>query len=347
MIGMDLIKGKTILITGGTGSFGSTMVNALLDLSPKEVIVFSRDEMKQFEMRNTINSKLLRFVIGDVRDRDTVDMAMKNVDFVFNAAALKQVPTAEFFPIEAVKTNILGGFNVMKKAMENNVKRIIILSTDKAVYPINAMGMSKALLEKTMIAFAGEQTTSTATTLSAVRYGNVMYSRGSVIPYFVKLIKLGKKLTITSPRMTRFLLPLRDSVKLVLFALSNGANGSIYVKKAPAADMQTLATALCKIFKYNKGAEVVGVRAGEKIHETLISREEWARVNDRGDFYEIPPETTAFDYEKFFTKGKKTQMDEEGYTSENTKRLTIDQTIELLLTLPEIQEDLKTYKNKL
>lgn len=344
MTGIDLIKGKTILITGGTGSFGSTMVNALLDLSPKEIIVFSRDELKQFEMRNAINSNLLKFVIGDVRDQDSVDMAMKNVDFVFNAAALKQVPAAEFFPIETVKTNILGGFNVMRKAIENNVKRIIILSTDKAVYPINAMGMSKALLEKTMIALANEQDTTTSTILSAVRYGNVMYSRGSVIPYFIKLIKQGRKLTITNPKMTRFLLPLKDSVKLVLFALSSGNNGSIYVKKAPAADMQTLATALCEIFKYGKATEVVGVRAGEKIHETLVSKEEWGRVKDRGDFYEIPPETTPLDYEKFFTKGIKTQMDEEGYTSENTKRLNINQTTELLLTLPEIQEALKNLK---
>lgn len=338
---MDFIKGKTILITGGTGSFGSTMVRALLDLSPKEIIVFSRDELKQYEMRNQIDSNLLRFIIGDVRDHESISLAMKGVDYVFNAAALKQVPTAEFFPIEAVKTNILGGFNVMKAAIENDVKKVVILSTDKAVYPINSMGMTKALLEKTMIAFAGEQAAFTRTRFSGVRYGNVMYSRGSVIPYFVSLIKQGKKLRVTEPSMTRFLLPLSDSVRLVLHALSEGNNANVYVKKAPSSDIKTLAHALCKIFNYDKGIEVVGIRAGEKIHETLISKEEFLRVKDQGDFYEIPPESKALDYDKYYSGGHKDKYADEGYTSSNTKRLTIEETIKLLKSLPEIEQEIK------
>ena len=338
------IRGKTILITGGTGSFGSIMVKALLDLSPKEIIVFSRDELKQHEMRISLNSPLLRFIIGDVRDMDSLELALRGVDYVFNAAALKQVPTAEFFPIEAVKTNILGGFNVMRTALEQGVKKVIILSTDKAVYPINAMGMSKALLEKTMTAFAGEQLYSSKTSLSAVRYGNVMYSRGSVIPYFVELIKEGGKPKVTNPSMTRFLLPLPDSVKLVLYALSEGKNGSIYVKKAPASDVGTLAKAVLRVFGKKEEYEVIGIRAGEKIHETLVSKEEWTRVKDQGEFFEIPPETEALDYEKFFTKGERTKHEEEGYTSENTQRLSVEETADLLLTLPEIQKEIKNIK---
>jgi len=341
---MELIKGKTILITGGTGSFGSTMVKSLLSLTPKEIIIFSRDELKQFEMRNSLNSKLVKFVIGDIRDFDSVNDVMKNVDFVFHAAALKQVPAAEFFPIEAVKTNILGGNNVMRAAINNGVKRVIILSTDKAVYPINAMGLTKALLEKTMVALATENSSSTI--FSGVRYGNVMYSRGSVVPFFISQIKSGKKLSITNPRMTRFLLPLSDSVKLVFHALSKGNNGSMYVKKAPAADMLTLANALCEIFNYKKGVEVVGIRAGEKIHETLVSREEWARAIDQTDFYEIPPETKAFDYDKYFTKGQKNIQEKEGYTSDNTQRLTLTQTKKLLLSLEDVQLELKNYERK-
>lgn len=341
----ELIKGKVILITGGTGSFGSTMVKALLPLSPKQIIVFSRDELKQYEMRNIYSSEVVRFIIGDVRDIDSLNLAMQGVDYVFSAAALKQVPTAEFFPIEAVKTNILGGFNVMRAAMQHKVKRVVILSTDKAVYPINAMGMSKALLEKSMTAFAIGQADS-KTSFCAVRYGNVMYSRGSVIPYFVELIKEGRKLKMTDPKMTRFLLPLPDSVRLVLHALSEGRNGSIYVKKAPASDIETLAKALCKIFKVKEDIEIIGIRAGEKIHETLVSKEEWKRVKDQGDFYEIPPETEALEYDKYFIKGEKSKHDDEGYTSENTQRLNVDYTAELLLTLPEIQKEIKNWRFK-
>ncbi len=332
------LKGRKILITGGTGSFGSTMMKALLDLSPKEIIILSRDELKQFEMRNAFPHENLRFIIGDVRNEDTLKKALLGVHYVFHAAALKQVPSCEFFPMEAIRTNILGGQNVINAAFSRGVERVVMLSTDKAVYPINAMGMTKALSEKIMIAAAREGVReNSSTTLCGVRYGNVMYSRGSVIPLFVRQIKEGRKLTITHPSMTRFLLPLSDSVKLVMHALTAGGNGSIYVKKAPAADMETLATAVCEIFNYSKGYEVVGIRAGEKIHETLISREEWMRVKDEGEFYSIPPETTNLDYDKYFTEGKKTREDNEGYTSENTKRLSVEETKALLLSLPEIK----------
>lgn len=339
------IIGKTILITGGTGSFGETMMKKLLVLSPKEIIIFSRDELKQFEMRNNYKSPLLSFIIGDVRDMDSVNRAMKGVNYVFHAAALKQVPTGEFFPLEAIKTNVIGGYNVITSAMENNVDKVVVLSTDKAVYAINAMGMTKGLMEKIMIASSNEvNRLGLKTTLCGVRYGNVMYSRGSVIPYFISLIKKNKKLKVTNSNMTRFLLPLRDAIELVIYVLSNGASGNIYVKKAPATDMGTLARAISTIFHYGKDFETIGVRAGEKIHETLISKEEWMRVKDEGDFYAIPPEASGLDYETYFAKGKKTSKDEDGYTSFNTKQLSLQETIDLLLTLPEIKEELRKWK---
>lgn len=339
----NIISGKTILITGGTGSFGSTMMKSLLELSPKRIIIFSRDELKQFEMRNSYGSALLRFVIGDVRDKDSLDKIMEDVNIVFSAAALKQVPTAEYFPVEAIKTNTIGNSNVINSAIDHNVDKVIILSTDKAVYPINAMGMSKALAEKIMSAEAQERAKNKKTVLCAVRYGNVMYSRGSVIPYFVDLIKQGEKLKITNPKMTRFLLPLSDSVNLVFHAIENGENGNIYVKKAPASDIETLAKAVCKVFNYREDFQIIGTRAGEKMHETLISKEEWTRTKDQGDFYSIPPETQDINYEKYFSEGKKDVKDEEGYTSANTVRLDLDQTIDLLKSLPEIQKELKSW----
>lgn len=341
----NIISGKSVLITGGTGSFGSTMMESLLNLSPKEIIIFSRDELKQYEMRNKYNSSLLRFVIGDVRDEDSVDKVMKGVDYVFHAAALKQVPSCEFFPMEAIKTNTIGGYNVINAAIENNVERVVFLSTDKAVYPISAMGMSKALMEKIVSASAKELIRSKSKTIiCSVRYGNVMYSRGSVIPYFVDLIRQGKKLRITNPRMTRFLLPLTYSVSLVLHALEEGENGSLYVKKAPAADMETLAKALCQVFNYKKDFEIIGTRAGEKMHETLVSKEEWSRIKDQGDFYRIPPETSGLDYEKYFEKGDKNIHEDEGYASNNTQRLSISGTVDLLTTIPEIREELEQFK---
>ena len=338
-----MIKGKKILITGGTGSFGSTMSKFLLDLNPQEIVIFSRDELKQFEMRNAYNDEKLTFVIGDTRDYNSIYKALNGVDYVFHAAALKQVPTVEFFPMEGVKTNILGSNNVLNASISQNVKKVVVLSTDKAVYPINAMGMSKALMEKVMISLAREvHAEEWKTKLCGVRYGNVMYSRGSVIPFFVDLIKQNKDLTITDPSMTRFLLPLADSVELVLFALTKGENGSIYVKKAPAATVLTIAQALCELFQYDESKmKIVGIRAGEKMHETLISREEWQRVQNEGNFYSIPVETQELDYDKYYSVGKKTKNDKEGYTSDNTKQLSVNQTKKLLLSLPEIQDELK------
>lgn len=341
------IKDKVILITGGTGSFGTTVVSRLLSFNPKRIIIFSRDEKKQFDMRNFYNSPLLKFVIGDVRDKESLDKLMRGVDYVFHAAALKQVPSCEFFPIEAIKTNILGTHNVIELAEHHNVERLVILSTDKAVYPINVMGMTKALMEKVMIAAARKisEANNTRITLCGVRYGNVMYSRGSVIPYFVDLIKQNKPLAVTDPTMTRFLLPLSDSVNLVLFALTYGENGHMYVRKSSASTIETLAKALCHIFDYKVGIQEVGVRAGEKIHETLVSKEELLRTQDLGDFYKIPPETQRLDYNNFFFKGKKIDGNKmKAYTSENTSRLNLSETVELLLTLPEIREELKKIK---
>jgi UDP-glucose 4-epimerase len=247
--------------------------------------------------------------------------------------------------MEAVKTNTLGGYNVINAAIENEVERVVFLSTDKAVYPISAMGMSKAIMEKIVGASARElDRTRSKTKLCSVRYGNVMYSRGSVIPYFVELMKQGKKLRITNPKMTRFLLPLSYSVSLVLHALEKGENGSIYVKKAPASDIETLALAICKIFDYKTDLEVIGTRAGEKMHETLVSKEEWARIKDQGDFYRIPPETSGLDYEKYFAEGEKSIHEEEGYASDNTNRLSLLETVDLLMTLPEIKDELERRK---
>lgn len=341
------IKGKRILITGGTGSFGTTMMQALLDLSPEEIIIFSRDELKQYEMRNLYDSPLLKFVIGDVRDRESLDHALKGINLIFHAAALKQVPACEFFPMEAIKTNSLGGYNVIQSAIANGIERVVLLSTDKAVYPISAMGITKAIVEKIMSASAKDLTSfNSKTRLCAVRYGNVMYSRGSVIPYFVDLIKANKKPRVTHPHMTRFLLPLSFSVQLVLHALTDGENGSIYIKKAPASDLGTLAKALCRVFGVSEDLNVIGIRAAEKMHETLISKEEWIRTVDQGNFYRIPPETTNLDYDKYFNAGKKTSFEEKGYTSENTKRLSIEEVVELLLALPQIQEEVKNYKKR-
>ena len=295
------IAGKTILITGGTGSFGKTVVAKLLPLKPKRIIVFSRDELKQEDMRNFYESPLLHFIIGDIRDKQAIEPAMEGVDYVFHAAAYKQVPMCEIYPLEAVKTNVLGGSNVIEAAIAHKVKRVVILTTDKAVYPINAMGMSKALMEKIMIASSHKS----KTILCGVRYGNVLYSRGSVIPYFISLIKKGEPLQITNPNMTRFLLTLDDAVELVLETLTTGQRGQIYVRKSPACTIETLAKALCELFNYKKGYKIVGTRVGEKIHETLIASE-----------------TTPF-------------------TSENTKRLNVEETKKLLLTLGEIQDALR------
>lgn len=346
---VNAITDKTILITGGTGSFGTTVVSHLLDLSPKRIIIFSRDEKKQFDMRNSFSDKRLKFVIGDVRDRESVAAAMEGVDYVFHAAALKQVPSCEFFPLEAVKTNIIGAENVLRVAIAAGVARVVILSTDKAAYPINVMGMTKALMEKTMVALSreAEEKGNHTTVICGVRYGNVLYSRGSVLPYFVDLIKQGKPLTVTDPRMTRFLLPLANAVDLVFHALADGQNGHIYVRKAPACTIETLAKAVIKIFGYRKGFVEVGVRAGEKLHETLVTAEELFRVKDQGDYFDIPPESQGLDYNQYFFRGK--HVDPaiiEPYTSGNTIRLTVAETEKLLLTLPEVKKELALFKKR-
>ena len=332
---------KIILITGGTGSFGNDTVETILSTHyPKEIRIFSRDEKKQFDMRNRLKSPLLKFIIGDVRDRYSVSIAMKDVDFVFHAAALKQVPTCEFFPMEAIKTNILGTNNVLDAAEQNNVKKVVVLSTDKAVYPINAMGMTKALLEKIMLAKARNMNGDNGTIFCGVRYGNVLCSRGSVIPLFIEQMQNNQRLTITDPSMTRFLLPLPLAVGLVLHAIENSENGDILIRKSPACTMGTIAQAMIDIFSYDQGVNVIGVREGEKTHETLVTREELIKAQDMGDFFRIE-NLRKLDYSKFFDEGKISSLAKEGYTSENTKRLSVDETKELLLSLKEIQRALK------
>ena len=340
----EKIKNKIILITGGTGSFGAIVVRELLTLGPKKIIIFSRDEKKQDDMRNIYNNSLLKFVIGDVRDKESVDKIVRGVDYIFHAAALKQVPVCEFFPMEAVKTNIFGMQNIINASLHHQVKRVTILSTDKAVYPINTMGMTKALMEKIMIAESKNylaENGNMSTIFSGVRYGNVLYSRGSVLPYFISQIKQNRKLSVTHFGMTRFLLSLSDAVDLVFYALTRGENGHIYIRKSPACTIEVLAKAVCKIFKHKQGYEEVGVRAGEKMHETLVSREERFRAKDEGNYYNVPPESQGLDYNKYLLRGEKLNAEtSEPYTSENTERLNVNQTIQLLLTLPEIQKEL-------
>ena len=342
----EQLKGKTILITGGTGSFGNAMVDKLLELNVKKVIVFSRDEKKQFDMGNQYNDNKLKFITGDVRDRDEVSHAMNGVDYVFHAAALKQVPNCEFFPWEAIKTNTLGAHNVIDMAIKSGVKRVVILSTDKTVYPINVMGMTKALMERIMIAISREKRGKTV--LCGTRYGNVMYTRGSVIPFFIDLMKLNEPLRITDKNMTRFMMPLGQSVDLVLYALTNGQLGEIYVRKSPAAAIGDLAKAITELFNYKKGIKEVGIRPGEKIHETLISSEESVRAIDCGDYYKIIPEVSGMDYREYYFGDKHplNGLSGEGYTSVNTKRLSIAEIKKLLLSLNEIKQELKNWNNR-
>ncbi len=333
------LNDKIILITGGTGSFGNDTVETILsNYHPKEIRIFSRDEKKQYDMRNRLQNPLLKFLIGDVRDQDSISKAMREVDFVFHAAALKQVPTCEFFPMEAVKTNILGTNNVLDTAEENGVKKVVVLSTDKAVYPINAMGMTKALLEKIMLAKA--RNSNGDTVFCGVRYGNVMFSRGSVLPLFLEQIRSNRKLTLTNPAMTRFLLPLPIAVGLVLHALEQGCNGDILIRKSPASTMSTLAQAMLEIFNYGKGTQIIGIREGEKTHETLVTREELARADDCDDYFRIK-NFEKLDYNKFFSEGKSSGLPKDGYTSENTQRLSLEETKSLLLSLKEIKSELK------
>ncbi len=334
------MKDKIILITGGTGSFGNQLLQTLLTTDFKEVRIFSRDEKKQEDMRISLANPKIKFYIGDIRNRESIDDAMKGVDYVFHAAALKQVPSCEFFPMEAVNTNIIGSNNVIKSAIDNKVKKLICLSTDKAVYPINAMGVSKAMMEKLVQANA-RNLTNNDTILSVVRYGNVMYSRGSVIPLFVKQIKENKPITITEPTMTRFLLPLAYSVDLVLFAFKNASQGDIFIKKAPASTVEDLAAAIKRLFKSNIETRIIGIRHGEKIYETLATKEELSHAEDMGAYFRITSDTRDLNYNKYVSEGEKLPAQDD-YHSHNTYRLTIDEIEKLLLSLPEIQEELKS-----
>ncbi len=334
-----MFKNKILLITGGTGSFGNTVLKRFLSTDVKEIRIFSRDEKKQEEMRLNSSSDKVKFYIGDVRDYDSVFQAMKDVDYVFHAAALKQVPSCEFYPMEAVKTNILGTENVIDAAISRNVSRVVVLSTDKAVYPINAMGISKAMAEKIMVAKA-RSLTDAETILCATRYGNVMASRGSVIPLFVDQLKNNKEITITDPNMTRFLMSLEDSVDLVLHAFEQAQQGDIFVQKAPASTVEDLAKALKEIFKKESKIKTIGTRHGEKLYESLISREEMAHARDMGRYYRIPADNRDLNYAKYFSEGESLDLDLQDYTSHNTRRLNVAQIKELLMKLDFIQGEL-------
>jgi len=331
---------KVLMITGGTGSFGNAVLRRFLDTGVREIRVFSRDEKKQEDMRIALNHPKLRFYIGDVRNEDSLRDALNGVDYVFHAAALKQVPSCEFYPLEAVRTNVLGAENVLNAAIARGVKRVIVLSTDKAVYPINAMGLSKAMMEKLMVAKSRLQTNG-GTVLSATRYGNVMASRGSVIPLFIQQIKSGSPLTVTDPEMTRFLMSLPDSVDLVLHAFEHGRQGDIFVQKAPACTIQVLAEALLEIFAGPGPVRVIGTRHGEKLFESLVSREEMAKAVDEGRYYRIPADNRDLNYAKYFVEGETSVSASEDYTSHNTERLDRKQVIDLLLSLDYVQEQLR------
>jgi len=334
-----MFKGKVLMITGGTGSFGNTVLKRFLSTEVREIRIFSRDEKKQEEMRIALNDPKLKFYIGDVRDYDSINQAMKGVDYVFHAAALKQVPSCEFYPMEAVRTNVLGSENVMAAAIARGVLRVVMLSTDKAVYPINAMGISKAMMEKFMVAKARMQREG-ETVLCATRYGNVMASRGSVIPLFVSQLKEGKPLTVTDPNMTRFLMSLEDSVDLVLYAFEHGKQGDIFVQKAPASTIADLAQALKDLFNNNNPVHIIGTRHGEKLYESLISREEMVKAQDLGGYYRIPADNRDLNYAQYFSEGEEKISLQEDYTSHNTERLNVDQVTQLLLKLDFIKDEL-------
>lgn len=333
-----MFSGKTLLITGGTGSFGNAVLRRFLHTEIKEIRVFSRDEKKQEDMRIELKNDKVKFYIGDVRNYDSLDMAMKGVDFVFHAAALKQVPSCEFYPMEAVQTNVLGAANVLNAAVANQVEKVIVLSTDKAVYPINAMGMSKALMEKLMIA-KSRLTDQRKTKLCGTRYGNVMGSRGSVIPLFVKQIKEGTPLTVTDPNMTRFLMSLDDAVDLVVYAFNNARQGDIFVQKAPASTIGDLALAVRELFDTDNVIKVIGTRHGEKLYETLLTREEMAKAEDLGGYYRIVPDGRDLNYGKYFTEGEEKVSHLEDYSSHNTQRLTIPEIKEKLMKLEFIRRE--------
>ena len=343
---MSIFTGKVLLITGGTGSFGNAVLRRFLNSDIKEIRIFSRDEKKQDDMRHALQNPKVKFYIGNVRDKSSVDIAMRGVDYVFAAAALKQVPSCEFFPMEATRTNVIGTGNVLESAIEHGVENVVVLSTDKAAYPINAMGISKALMEKVAISKGRELGEGAATTICCTRYGNVMASRGSVIPLWVEQMMEGKPITITDPNMTRFMMTLDDAVDLVVYAFQHGHNGDLFVQKAPAATLSTLAEALKQIYakvnpKYGETeVRVIGTRHGEKLYETLVTREEMSKAIDMGNYYRIPCDTRDLNYDKFFTKGSEDISKIEDYHPQNTHRLDIEGSKQQLLRLRFIQEDL-------
>ena len=341
---MSLFCNKTLLITGGTGSFGNAVLKRFLNSDIKEIRIFSRDEKKQDDMRHQLQNDKVKFYIGDVRDRQSVDNAMEGVDYVFSAAALKQVPSCEFFPMQAVYTNILGTNNVIESAITHEVKNVVVLSTDKACYPINAMGISKAMMEKVAIARGRSLGPGAKTTICCTRYGNVMASRGSVIPLWIDQMKAGKDITITDPNMTRFMMTLDDAVDLVLYAFEHGKNGDLFIQKAPAATLEVLANAIKELYQTNTNIRVIGTRHGEKLYESLVTREEMAKAIDMGQYFRIPCDERNLNYDKFFVEGEETITKSEDYNSHNTTRLDVEGMKKLLLKLDIITEDLNKGK---
>ena len=340
-----MFKNKIVLVTGGTGSFGNAVVTRLLKTNVLEIRIFSRDEKKQDDMRNEFNNPLIKFYIGDVRDYNSITPAMNGVNYIFSAAALKQVPSCEFFPMEAVKTNIIGTENVLNAAIANNVEKVVVLSTDKAVYPVNAMGMSKAMMEKVMVA-KSRNVEKNKTVLCGTRYGNVIASRGSVVPLFVDQILKGKNITITDPSMTRFMMSLEDAVDLVFFAFTNAKPGDIFVQKAPACTIGDLAKAVAEMFKVKNDVKVIGTRHGEKLHETLLNREEMAHSEDMGNYYRIIADSRDMNYNQYFVKGEKKLSHLDDYTSFNTKRLDVTGIKKLLSTIDYVKNALSSNVRK-
>ncbi len=335
-----MFKDKKLLITGGTGTFGNAVLRRFLETEISEIRVLSRDEKKQEDMRLRYKNPKLKFYIGDVREIDSVTSAMCGVNYVFHAAALKQVPSCEFYPLEAIRTNTLGASNVLTAGVNSGVERIIVLSTDKAVYPINAMGLSKAMMEKLMVAQA-RLTPPGGTVLCGTRYGNVMASRGSVIPLFIEQVKEGKPLTVTDPKMTRFMMSIDDAVDLVVYAYKNAEPGDIFVQKAPAATIETLALAIKKLFCAENPIRVIGTRHGEKLYETLLTREERAKAEDLGDYFRVPADNRDLNYNVYFTQGQEVISQQEDYNSHNTRRLNVDETVQLLQKLEVVKEELR------
>lgn len=339
---MFQFSNKILLITGGTGSFGNAVLKRFLDTDIKEIRIFSRDEKKQDDMRHQLQNPKMKFYIGDVRDKRSVDGAMMGVDYVFHAAALKQVPSCEFFPIQAVRTNVFGTENVLDSAIQHGVKNVVVLSTDKAAYPINAMGISKAMMEKVAIAKGRQLGADGQTTICCTRYGNVMASRGSVIPLWIDQIKAGKPITITDPKMTRYMMTLNDAVDLVLYAFEHGYNGDLFVQKAPAATLTVLADALKELYHADNEVKVIGTRHGEKLYETLVTREEMFKSEDMGNYFRIPADSRDLNYDKYFIEGEEDISKVEDYHSHNTRQLNVEEMKHLLLKLEMIRKDMQS-----